>query len=187
MSAVKLATRYAKSLLDLAIEQGKADEVYQDQLYLKEVIRASREFNLLLSNPIIHPDKKIKALQSVLKGKISDLTMSFLTLLVKKSREVFLKEMVESFLRQYDAYKHITPVKVISAAPLDKQLVDRLLTRLKQQAQLEEIRLETAVDSTVIGGFILQYGDKKYDASIARALNLARKRMDDNAYLKKLR
>lgn len=187
MSAVKLASRYAKSLLDFSVERGSLDAVYKDMLYLQQVIKVSKEFDLLLGNPLIHADKKVKALQSVLGGKVSDLTMQFLQLLVKKSRELYLKEMVESFILQYDAYKHVTPVKITSAAPLEKGEIDNLLAKLKQQASLENVKLTTEVDESLIGGFVLQYGDKQYDASIAKHLTLAKKGLADNAYLKKLR
>lgn len=187
MSAIKLASRYAKSLLDFAVEKGKLDEVYKDQLYLHKVLKVSREFDLLLASPLINADKKLKALQAVLGGKTSELTMLFLQLLVKKNREVYLKDMVDSFIRQYDVYKKITQVKITSAAPLDKAEIDKLLAKLKQQANLETINLTTEIDESLIGGFVLQYGDKQYDASISRKISIANKGLEDNAYLKKLR
>lgn len=187
MSAVKLASRYAKSLLDFAVEMGKLQEVHKDQLYLQAIIKGSKEFDSLLENPLINADKKVKALKAVLGGKVDDLTLSFLQLLVKKSRELYLQEMVESFLRQYDVHQHITQVKVTSAAPLEKAEIDKLLSKLKQQASLENIQLTAEVDESLIGGFVLQYGDKQYDASVAKHLDFAKKGLEDNAYLKKLR
>ena len=77
MSAFKLATRYAKSLLDLSIEQGKLDQVYQDMKYVRSVAKASKEFTAMLKSPLIHPDKKIKMLGAVLEDKVSQLTMEF--------------------------------------------------------------------------------------------------------------
>jgi len=187
VSAIKLATRYAKSLLDFAIEKGKLEEIHQDQLYLSKVLKVSKEFNMLLSSPLIHPDRKLKALQAVFGGKLNELTMLFLQLLVRKNREVYLKEMADSFLRQYDEFRHITRVKLTSAAPLEEQQVEALLNKLKQQAQLEEVQLTVEVDESLIGGFVLQYGDKQYDASIARQLDTVKKGFEDNEYLKKLR
>lgn len=187
MSAIKLASRYAKSLLDFSVEHGTLDAVHKDQLYLQQVLKASKEFSLLLGNPLIHADRKVKVLQSVLSGKVSEITMKFLQLLVKKSREVYLKEMADSFILQYDAYQKVTPVKITSAAPLEKGEIDKLLSKLKQQANLENIKLTTEVDESLIGGFVLQYGDKQYDASVAKHLGVARKGLSDNVYMKKLR
>ena len=187
MSAIKLATRYAKSLLDFAVEKGTLDQVYQDQLFLKKVINESKDFAAMLSSPLIHPDKKMKVLQLAIGTKVSELTMMFLQLLVKKNREVYLKEVIDSFLIQYDEYMHITQVKLTAANPLDKAEIDRLLNKLKQQANLETINLTTEIDERLIGGFVLQYGDKQVDASIARQMNILKKGLESNEYLKKLR
>lgn len=187
MSAIKLASRYAKALLDFAIEKGKLDEVYKDQLYLSKLVKASKDFNHMLGSPLISTDRKLKALESVLNGKVSDLTMQFLQLLLKKSREVYVKDVAESFLLQYDEYKRITQVKITSAVPLEQTQINALLDKLKQQAQLENISLTTEVDETLLGGFVLQYGDKQYDASIARQVNVLKKGLESNEYLKQLR
>ncbi|MDZ4844845.1 MAG: ATP synthase F1 subunit delta [Chitinophagales bacterium] len=187
MSAVKLASRYAKSLLDFAVEKGKLEEVYNSQMYLLKVIKASKDFDVLLASPLISADRKLKALKAVVGGNVDELTMLFLQLLIKKSREVYLKEISASFVLQYDVNQHITKVKITSAAPLDKKEIDNLLNTLKQQAKLETIQLSTEVDESLVGGFVLQYGDKQYDASIAKSLWLAKKGLEDNAYLKKLR
>jgi len=187
MSAIKLASRYAKALLDFAVEKGKLDEVYKDQLYLSKVVKASKDFNHMLGSPLITTDRKLKAIQSALGGKVSDLTMQFLKLMLKKSREVYLREVAESFLFQYDEYKRITQVKITSAVPLEQTQIEALLNKLKQQAQLENIQLTTEVDESLLGGFVLQYGDKQYDASIARQVNVLKKDLESNEYLRKLR
>lgn len=187
MSAVKLATRYAKSLLDFAVEKGKLEEVHRDQLFLKKLLQESREFGRMLGSPLINPDKKLKAMQAVMGGKVSELTMMFLQLLVRKNREVYLKEIVDNFLLQYNEHKHIMPVKLVSAMPLENNHIEALLSKLKKQTQAENIQLSIAVDENLVGGFVLQYGDKQFDASIARQLSFIKKGMEDNEYLKKLR
>ncbi len=187
MSAIKLASRYAKALLDFAVEKGRLDEVHKDQLYLSKVVKASKDFSHMLESPLISTDRKMNAIQSALGGNVTDLTMQFLKLLLKKSREVYVKDVAESFLFQYDEYKRITQVKITSAAPLEQAQIDALLNKLKQQAQLENISLTTEVDEALLGGFVLQYGDKQYDASIARQVNVLKKGLESNEYLKQLR
>jgi len=187
MSAIKLASRYARALLEFAVSKEKLDEVYQDQLYLLKSVKASKDFSHMLGSPLISSDRKLKALQAVLGGQVNDLTMQFLKLLLRKSREVYVKDVAESFLLQYDEFKHITQVKVTSAAPLEQSQVESLLNKLKQQAQLENINLTTEVDESLLGGFVLQYGDKQYDASIARQVNILKKDLESNEYLRKLR
>ena len=63
MKEVRVASRYAKSLLGLAVEQNKLDKIYQDMLFVKNTIADSRELELLLKNPIIKKGQKRKNLK----------------------------------------------------------------------------------------------------------------------------
>ncbi|MFL5808083.1 MAG: ATP synthase F1 subunit delta, partial [Flavisolibacter sp.] len=106
----RVASRYAKSILDLAVERGQLEEVYKDMLYLQQLNQGSKEFLSLLRSPVVKPDTKIKAVNAVTAGKISDLTKSFTTLLIKKTREAVLPEVITSFIQQYKKQKNINTV-----------------------------------------------------------------------------
>lgn len=119
----RLASRYAKSLIDLAIDKGQLEAVYADMLYLKAVCKSSREFLLLLRSPIIKGDQKNSIITAVTKGKVSDLTAAFNHLLVKKGRESDLPEIgqigkgaVEGIARQPEAANDIRANMIVAAA-----------------------------------------------------------------------
>jgi F-type H+-transporting ATPase subunit delta len=59
MKSSKVASRYAKALLEIAIEQGKVDSVLGDMKFLLEINKESRDFEMLIQSPIVNPDKKI--------------------------------------------------------------------------------------------------------------------------------
>ncbi|MCR6721745.1 MAG: F0F1 ATP synthase subunit delta [Chitinophagaceae bacterium] len=82
----RLAGRYAKSLIDLAIEKGQLEQVYQDMLWLQAACKGSRDLVNLLRSPIIKADTKLKILQAVTAGKLSELTNAFNRLLVTKRK-----------------------------------------------------------------------------------------------------
>ncbi|MFM8487980.1 MAG: F0F1 ATP synthase subunit delta, partial [Bacteroidota bacterium] len=65
MSVIRIATRYAKSLMDLAIEQGKLEQISADMRMLHEAVTGSREFHNMLKSPIIHADKKNAAIAAL--------------------------------------------------------------------------------------------------------------------------
>ena len=54
----RLATRYAKSLIDLAIERGELESVYQDVLFVNQLITKVKEVKVILQSPVIKPEKK---------------------------------------------------------------------------------------------------------------------------------
>ncbi|HRE38854.1 MAG TPA: ATP synthase F1 subunit delta, partial [Chitinophagaceae bacterium] len=98
MQNPRLATRYAKSLIDLAIERGQLEQVFADMQWLQAVCKSNRDFVNLLRSPIIRNDIKKKIITAVTTGKVSELTAAFNNLLVTKNRERNLPEIVNAFI-----------------------------------------------------------------------------------------
>lgn len=183
----RLASRYAKSLLDLAIEKGLLEQVYADMLWLQSVCRSNRDFVNLLKSPVIKSDKKNKILQAVTAGKLDQLTTSFNTLLVNKNRESFLPEITTAFIKQYKEYKGIRTVKLTTAQPLTDETKKAIVTQVKKTGGFDNIELEEMIDEDIIGGFKLQIEDKMIDASIAYDLKAIAKQFENNDFIYRIR
>lgn len=183
----RLSARYAKALLDLAIEKGQLDTVYNDMLFLDAACRSSRELVSLLRSPIIKVDKKGKILEAITAGKISDTTASFNRLLMGKEREAYLPEIASAFIDQYKAYKGIRTVKLTTAAPVGEEVKHAILEKLKSARGIQQVDLRTEVNAELIGGFVLEIGDELVDASVAFELNNIRKQFQNNDFIYKIR
>jgi F-type H+-transporting ATPase subunit delta len=183
----RLAGRYAKSLVDLAIERNQLEAVYQDMQYLQAVCKASSEFVTLLRSPIISSDKKLKVLAGISEGKVSALTASFNQLLVNKTREEYLPEIIQAVIGLYNQIKGIHTVKLTTATPLGEDVKQSIITKLKGETSLQNIELETKVNEDLIGGFVLEFDNKLVDASIARDLRDIRKQFAENVYIQQIR
>ena len=94
----RLASRYAKSLIDISIEQGQLETVYKDMLFLQDVIKGNRDFLNLLRSPVVKGDTKGKIVDAVTAGRVSVLTASFNKLLIAKGRESDLPEIITNFI-----------------------------------------------------------------------------------------
>ena len=183
----RLAARYAKSILDLSIEKGQLEEVHKDMLFLYETCRSSREFVNFLHSPVIKPDKKGKILDAILGGKISALTTAFIKLLLHKERESYLPEIAPAFVDQYKTYKGIRTVKLTTAVAVDESIKNAILQKVRSGENGHEIELDTAVREELIGGFILELGDRMVDASVAHELNTIKKQFQNNDFIYKIR
>lgn len=177
-----VASRYAKSLIDLAIETKQLEEVRKDMLLVKEVCQANHDFVLLLESPVVKTDKKMAIFKSLFEGKISKTTQAFLNLIAGKRREGYMNDIAKSFDEQYKAFKNITTVKVASAIALDENLKKEILALVKKTVT-GEIELVEKVDPSLIGGFVLTMNDKQVDQSVKRKLNDLRKDFAGNAYV----
>lgn len=183
----RVASRYAKSLLDLAVEKGQLEEVYSDMLYLQQLTKGSREFLNLLRSPVIKSDLKIKAVDAVTAGKIGPITTAFTSLLINKARETVLPEVITSFIKQYKDKKGIQIVKLTTAVPVSDSVRAAIVDQVKKTGNIQNLELEEVVDPNIIGGFVLQTGDKLIDASISYDLKNISRQFENNDFIYKVR
>ncbi len=187
MNNPRLATRYAKSLLDLAVEQNQLEEVYTDMKFLKNLGAGNPDFIAVLRSPVIAGDKKEKIIHAITGGKVSKITSAFIDLLVKKTRESNMPEIVSAFIDQYNELKGIYRVKVTTAAPISKEMENEIVAKVKSNPGYQNIELQTVVDESLIGGYKFEMGDVLIDASILRDLNDVRKQFRSNEYIHRIR
>jgi F-type H+-transporting ATPase subunit delta len=184
MSVIRIATRYAKSLLELAIEQGKLEEVHSDVNTLAAAAR-NRDLHLMLKSPIIKPDKKNAVLKAIFEGKMDTLTMAYLQLLVNKGREEYATEIAAEFIHQYKVLKKVTTVTVITAEPMSEDILSQIKAGiLKSGATTENLELVIKIQPDLIGGFVLEFDNKRYDASVASKLFDLKSQFTKNLYVK---
>jgi len=183
----RLASRYAKSILDLAIDKGELENVFEDMILLKDICRSSQDFTGLLRSPIIKADKKGKILDAILGGKISALTTAFYKLLLHKEREGYLPEIAVAFIDQYKEYKGIQTVRLTTAVPVSETVRKAILDKVRSGSDAREIELNTEVNEDLIGGFILEIGDRMVDGSVAYELNQIRRQFENNDFIYKIR
>jgi len=169
MSELTVATRYAKSLIDLAQDEKALEEIRKDMELFTQTLRANSQLQAVLANPIVAHDKKIKILEAIFGGKVHKVTDSFFKIMINKSRSQVLYETAKEFINQYNVIKNITRAYVTSATPLSeenkKQITAELMT-----ATGGTIELHTKVDHKLIGGFVLKIGDLQVDTSLSTSL-----------------
>lgn len=180
----RISVRYAKSLLGLAIDHNKVDEVKRDFDFIAETLQ-HKQLASVFKSPIITADKKAGVVDALYKGKISDLSLQYLNLLINKGREPFLAEIASEYQEICLKYKHITDIKVISAAPLTEQLLAELKDKLTSSSVTDQsVKITNIVDPSIMGGFILEFDDKRYDASVLSKLNELNSQFSKNLYIK---
>ena len=183
----RLASRYAKSLVDLATERGELENAHKDMLYLQSLCKASIEFTNMLRSPIIKGDKKQASIDAVTKSNISALTASFNKLLVDKGRESDLPEIIAAFIDQYNEINDIHRVKITTAAAVSEEFKAAVINKIKAEAGLKKIELEAKVDANLIGGFKLEFNNKLVDATVLRDLKDIKKQFAKNIFIPQLR
>ncbi|HRE51312.1 MAG TPA: ATP synthase F1 subunit delta [Flavitalea sp.] len=183
----RLAGRYAKSLIDLAVERNQLEEAHKDMVFLQALCKSNPDFVALLKSPVISADKKQAILKALTEGKVSEITAAFNALLIRKGRESILPQIAPAFIEQYRQLKGIQTVRLTTATPVSEELKKTIVDKVKAQMPSKNIELTALVDEGLIGGFVLQIGDTLVDASISYDLNTIRKQFLNNDFIYNIR
>lgn len=174
MSEIRVATRYAKALIDLAIERNELERVKQDIDMFLSATKASSELVAVLKNPIVPIIKKLKILRGLFAENVSKTTQSFFDIVVNKARAEVLHGTAVEFIQQYNEKKNILKAKIVSATSLNDAARTEIIS-IVEKATGKQVLLEEKVDANLIGGFLLTVGDKQFDTSISRSLQNLKK------------
>ncbi len=173
MSDSRAAIRYAKAILDLAIEQKAGEAVEKDMRSIMGTIAESKALAQMLASPVIQGTTKKEALLKIFKGshKITEGTIS---MLVDNKRISMLNEVAVHYIILNEQLNGKDVAYVTTAVPLSAALEKKVLKQVSKITG-NAITLENKIDESIIGGFVLRVGDLQYDASIANKLgNLKR-------------
>ncbi|MGA0558903.1 ATP synthase F1 subunit delta [Larkinella sp. VNQ87] len=169
MAESTVAFRYAKSLIDLAQEKQKVEEVYKDMTFFQQVTRQNRDLMLALKSPILRHEKKLAVLRAVFESRVDPLSFSIFNIITKKNREGIMDVIADEFVRQYNELKGIQKVQVTTTVPLTDELRQEIISLVSKHTG-KQIKLEEKIDPKLIGGYVLRIGDRQIDASIRNQL-----------------
>jgi F-type H+-transporting ATPase subunit delta len=184
MADSRAASRYVKSLLSLAVERGALEQVHDDMLLFDKVSRENPAFRLMLKNPVIKHNKKREILEKIFSGKVHPLTQAIFDIITKKNREAILPTIAKEFHVAYNLHKNIGKATVTTAFPIDNSLRSQFESVVKQITKQTHVELEERINKEMIGGFVLDIGDKQIDASLKNKLKMLKVKLSHNPYIK---
>ncbi|MBI4686285.1 MAG: ATP synthase F1 subunit delta [Nitrospirae bacterium] len=173
MNKNQIAKKYSKALINSA-EISTIPVVIEELKAFSRLIDANRKLRLLFSGQIFSENEKDKALSAILPSlKFSSRTEKFLRLIVAQGNVAAIREVIAASINAYNERQKKAKAVVISSVPLDKNYSERLKNALKAMTQCE-IDIESRVDSSLLGGFIVKVGSTIYDSSLKGQLRLLR-------------
>ena len=174
MSGSKAGIRYAKAVLQHAIDSNDASIVFDDMQSVQSTLAGSKELRAVLKSPVIKAVDKKEALLTIFSGT-SEIVKSLINILVDNKRVSILGAVSESYIYLYNESKGVKVAKVTTAVPLSEALEQQILVKVKEMTGSASVTIENSIDESIIGGFMLRVGDLQYNASIANQLgNLKR-------------
>ena len=170
-AAARIARVYAEALMTQAREAQQVDAV-GDELtsIVSEVLPSSPESEAFLVSTAVNRKVKEPMLSSAFGNATSDLVQRFLGVLNDNNRLGLLRAVNAAYQKLREQSQGRTRVKVVSATDLSEQQSEQLKTTLKQSLKVEPV-LEMRTDPEILGGLIVQVGDRVYDSSVRSRLN----------------
>lgn len=177
MGQSRIPVRYAKAFFTLAKEKNMLD-VFRKDMDVVSACCETAAFKALLESPVISTSKKESVFSEIFKSYVNEKTMAFLNLILKNKREVYLPDVARDFDDLYRAEKGIKTVTFTTATSIDDSLRKHVVTIVKKYYEAE-IELKEKVNKDIIGGFVLQVDDQRYDASIATKLKAMERKLTE--------
>lgn len=169
-----VAKIYSRALLTLADEAGVAEEVLEELQWLSEYASDNSEFSRFISSPTIDEADRGVSLEKMFRGRLSDLVLDALLVINRKGRMALLPAVAETYRQDHRDLRGHVDVHVRTAVPLSDAMRARVKGVVARYSGLEP-NLHEAVDESLIGGIVLQIGDRKIDASVTNEVNRYRK------------
>ena len=165
-----ISVRYARALLKSAIDQKLDEQVYHEMQLLAKSYIDVPQLRQTIDNPMIAKDKKQILLTTAAGPLASQLTQSFIALVLKEDRENVIQFMANSYITLYRKQKNVIRGKLTTAARVSADTEQKMRQMVESKTH-GTVEFETEVNPDIIGGFILEYDTYRMDASVKSKLN----------------
>lgn len=173
MKNVRVARRYAMALMAAAEQQKNIDATAKDLERIGQILRDSKELRLLVASPVVSPAKKRAVFNELLATRVGNETLRFINLLISKSREAVLPDLIGQFNELHDEKLGVVNVSVRTAVELNYVQEKDLKAQLERMTG-KKVRLQAMIDKTIKGGLVIRIADTVLDASVSHQLDRMR-------------
>ena len=175
MRAGRASIRYAKALLEFAIENQKEKSITVEMQNILSIMETNPELDELLNSPVLPVSQKRKIIDEIFPNA-SKILISFFDLLSQNGRDGILGGVAHHYIDLFDKSQGKVAATVTTALPLTEDLEKEVLKKAATLTPLK-VELKNIVDPTIKGGFILRVGDLQYNAGIADRLEALKREL----------
>lgn len=164
---------YSEALFDVAKEKGSLDEIHEQLGQIADAVAADRDLQIFFFSPYFSSAEKREGITKAISGANPELA-NFLELLAEKHRMPALFRIRRRFDELWGKENKLLEVTVTSAVELDSAVVESVGAEIERKTG-QTIELTSNVDESIIGGLVLQVGNRVLDASIRSRLDKLRR------------
>ena len=162
---------YGEALFELAVEEGREEELMNEVILLRELLSENPDFGKLMNHPKVLKEDKLEVLEAVFKGRVSEELVGFLHLIVSKDRYGEIDSILEYFIDEVKQVKGIGVAYVATALDLSEAKKKEVEQKLLSTTSFTRMEMHYQVDESLIGGMVIRIGDRVVDSSIRSKLS----------------
>jgi ATP synthase F1 delta subunit len=171
----EIAAVYARSLFEVAKEQGKLDSVREQLGEFADALQETRELQVFFFSPYFSTAEKQDGLDRAISGA-DPVFVNFLKLLIENHRMPVIFRVRRGFDALWEDENKLLPVRVTSAVELDSGTVSQIGDKIAEQTG-RKVDLSSEVDADILGGIVVRVGNSILDASIRNRLEQLRRQV----------
>jgi F-type H+-transporting ATPase subunit delta len=169
-----IASRYAKALFQLSLEDNSLESMIIDANAICNAFKENPEFTKIMEHPQISSKEKEQMFKSIFKENESSNIVGLINIMLQKNRESYVLEVIEDFLIKANEYKGVTTAYVSSAISLTEVQINSIKVNLSKNLN-KQVEVELTVDKTLIGGLSIKVDGLIVDNTIKKQLKDAKK------------
>ena len=164
----KLVTKtYADALFQLAVEENKVDDLYNEVKELIVVLNDNQELSNIMKHPKVNKEEKLKTINEIFSGRVSGELCGLLNQIVVNNRYEEIDGILECFIDEIKEYKKIGVAHVTTPTALTDALKAQVEQKLLSTTDYVEMEMHYEIDESLIGGMKIRIGDRVVDSSVS--------------------
>ena len=175
MKESRAAIRYAKAIFSLANENDMSSRVHEDMLFYINLSSNEKSFSEMLANSVINTKSKHDIILS-LNNNTSVFSKNLIGLLISNKRLSILVDVCNAYKSLYETANDMTKAIVVTAVPITNSIKEAALTKISSISS-KKVEINNVIDKNILGGFILRYDGKEYNASLSNKLQKIKKEL----------
>ena len=164
--AKQVSKTYGSALFEVAMENNSLDTTLEEVLFVKQTFLENEDLSKLLLHPNIEKEEKIKVIENIYKGKVSNELTGLMTMLVTKGHQKEFISVFDYIIAAIKEEKGIGVAYISSAIELSKNQKERIEQKLLATTKYKAIEGNYTVEKDLIGGLVIRIADTVVDSSL---------------------
>ncbi|KAF7117801.1 hypothetical protein CNMCM5793_007003 [Aspergillus hiratsukae] len=179
---------YATALYTASAKSAALDQTSKALSSLAQTFKADRKLTNIIAAPTLTAGDKqqiIQELQKIAGSDKGDIIKNFLQTLAENNRLGLLEGICEKFETLMGAHRGEMEVTITSAQPPSQELDNKTINRLEKAvskyelSQGKKLKVVTKVNPDIVGGLVLEIGDRTIDLSVSSKIAKLNKALTD--------